>query len=89
MFEEVLAVFVIGILVGQVLRMWKVKPRLWQVSAITASALLFSMGLSIGLGRGALSQILPEAVGTSLLLGTTAAIAGAVVTFFIRGRRRD
>jgi hypothetical protein len=89
MLEEVLAVFVLGILVGQVLRIWKVKPRLWTVSAIAASALLFSMGLSIGLERGTLLQILPEAAGTSLLLGATAAVAGAGVTFLIRGRRRD
>jgi hypothetical protein len=89
MLEEVLAVFVIGILVGQALRMWKVKPRLWSISAIAASALLFSMGLSIGLERGTLAQILPEAAGTSLLLGSSAAVAGAVVTFLIRGRKRD
>jgi len=89
MLEEVLAVFVIGILFGQILRMRRLKPHLWPVSAVAASALLFSMGLSIGLGRGTLFQILPEAAGTSLLLGLTAAVAGAVVTFFIRGRRRD
>jgi hypothetical protein len=89
MLEEVLGVFVVGVLVGQVLRRWKVRPRLWSVSAVAASALLFSMGLSIGLERGALLQILPEAAGTSLLLGVTAAVASAGVTFLIRGRRRD
>lgn len=89
MLEEVLAVFVIGILVGQIFRMWRLKPRLWPVSAVAASALLFSMGLSIGLERGTLVQILPEAAGTSLLLGLTAAVAGTVVTFLIRGRKRD
>jgi hypothetical protein len=89
MLAEVLGVFVIGILVGQVLRLWRLKPRLWSVSAVAASALLFSMGLSIGLERGMLLQILPEVAGTSLLLGSTAAVSGAIVTFFIRGRKRD
>ncbi len=89
MLTEVLAVFVVGVLLGQLLRLRKVKPNLWGLSAVAVSALLFTMGLSIGLERGALLEILPEAAGTSVLLGLSAAAAGALATYFIRGRRRD
>ncbi len=89
MLTEVLVVFVAGIALGQLLRWRKTRPNLWGVSAVFASALLFTMGLSIGLERGALLDILPEAAGTSVLLGFSAATAGAVVTYLLRGRRKD
>ncbi|HVP22421.1 MAG TPA: hypothetical protein VMS77_00760 [Conexivisphaerales archaeon] len=89
MLTEVLAVFVVGVVVGQLLRLVKVRPRLWTLSAAAASALLFTMGLSIGLERGALVQIIPQAAGTSLLLGASAAVASALVTYVLRGRKAD
>jgi hypothetical protein len=89
MLTEVLAVFVVGVMIGQLLRWRKAKPNLWKPSAVAASALLFSMGLSIGLEREALLRILPEAAGTSVLLGVSSAVAGVLATYFLRGRSRD
>lgn len=89
MLPEVLAVFVIGIFVGQALRWRKQRFHLFTLSAVAASALLFTLGLSIGLEKETFLHILPEAAGTSLLLGATSAVASAFVTFLIRGRKRD
>jgi Kef-type K+ transport system membrane component KefB len=89
MLSEVLAVFVIGVLVGQLMKWRRFRPRLWAASALAASLLLFSMGLSIGLEKGALIQMLPEAVGVSLLIGVSAATASAAFTYLLRRRTRD
>lgn len=89
MLTEVLVVFVAGVLAGQLLRWRRIRPRLWTATAIAASALLFTMGLSIGLSQGTILPMLPEVALTSLLLGASAAVGGMAVTFLIRGRKRD
>ena len=89
MLSEVLLVFVLGALFGQLLRRAGSKPRLWAPSTVAAAALLFVMGLSIGLARGTLLGILPEVAVTSLLLGAFSAVAGAVFAYLLRGRKKD
>jgi hypothetical protein len=88
MLTEVLAVFVLGIAVGQVMKLAGPRPSLWAASAVAASALLFSLGLSIGLEREALLKFLPEVSLTSIILGVSAAAASAAVAYLLRGRKR-
>jgi hypothetical protein len=88
MLTELLVVFVLGIIVGQVLKLVGPRPSLWAASAVAASALLFSLGLTIGLERESLLQFLPEVSLISLLLGVSAAVASAVMAYLLRGRKK-
>ncbi len=87
MLAEVLAVFVLGIAVGQALKFSGRRPSLWAGSAVAASALLFSLGLSIGLGREALLSYLPEVLLVSVLLGVSTALVSGVVALLVRRKR--
>jgi hypothetical protein len=87
MLETVLAVFLAGLAVGQLLRRKGVKPKLSAYSAIVAAVLLFVMGLNIGLAGDALTEILSVSVSISLILGIGSAVASVFVAYLLRGSR--
>jgi hypothetical protein len=88
---EILIVFAVGLLLGQLLARSGVKPGLSLsfLTAASAAALVFALGLSIGSARSELVGLLPAVGTTSLLIGALAALTSAAAAYIIRGRRRD
>ena len=87
--EAILAVFFLGLVVGQLLKRKRINPNLSIPSAIAATFLLFVMGFNIGLARESLTEILSVSLSISLILGIGSAVASVCVAYFLRGSKTN
>ena len=88
MLEEILVVFIFGLLFGQLLNRKGIKPKLYPYSTAAAAILVFTLGLNIGLAKDNLATMLPVAGVTSLVLGVTSALASIAVAYLLRGGKK-